>query len=72
MNISYFDRGSFVVHGITGNFKGQCSAWFDKDGLLYSAQQIINYYTTRNVKIDGPIWQHLQKVGKRFVGLNKA
>lgn len=78
MQISYFNNGGFAIHGIKGNFKGKCSGLFDKDGVLYSSEQLVDFMAgrysccrSRTVKVDGPIWRHLQKIGKRFVGLNK-
>ena len=62
-----FHDGSFVLHGITGDFRGRMSAWYDKDGKLLACEQIPEPFgQPRPVKKDGPMWDHAQNVGNRY------
>jgi len=62
-----FAQGGFVLHKITGSFKGRCSAWYDAAGNLEAAEQ---YYwnvtrdVERDVRKDGPIWTELARHGQ--------
>ena len=49
--------GGFVVHRITGNFKGRISAWFSRDGTLLDAEQYrgTGAYPVRK---GGPLWNY--------------
>jgi hypothetical protein len=69
IQVSYFSPGGFVLHKITGDFSGKCSAWFDKDGNIEEAEQIIPTKggITRPVKKNGPIWEICASFGKRYI-----
>jgi hypothetical protein len=72
MQISTFNGGGgFVIHRITGNFKGRASAWFSPDGSILDAEQFVRdgCNSTRPVKQDGPMWQFLARIGKRYARL---
>lgn len=66
MQAHYFTNGAFVIHKIKGNFKGRCSAWFDADGVLQDAEQIIPSGAGRPVKHGASIWRHCQDIGRIF------
>jgi hypothetical protein len=71
MQVSRFPDGGYVVHGITGSFKGRVSAWFGPTGTLLDAEQkILGVHSctsgSRPVRVDGPIWEHCKHVGKRI------
>jgi hypothetical protein len=77
MQINSFVNGGYVIYKITGQFKGQMSAWFDRDGNLLDAEQTPEPFgntrpapepfgNTRPVKRDGPMWQHAQTIGRRY------
>lgn len=67
MQPQLFNNGKdgFVIHKITGNFKGKCSAWYDAKGKLIAAEQILPAsrllfgLNTRPVKVYGPLWKEL-------------
>lgn len=62
-----FFNGGFVLHKITGNWKGNVSAWFDRDGKLLDAEQIlIPFSSSRPIKRDGPMWCELVRLGARY------
>ena len=68
--------GGFALHKVTPpTFKGRCSAWFDADGNLLDAEQIIprsdGNETERSVKRGGPIWEYLQGVGRKVWRTNR-
>ena len=75
IQVCRFSNGGFVLHKITGAFKGRCSAWFDADGTMTAAEQIIPVrgaggsivLGSRSVKIDGPAWAHCRAMGARYV-----
>ena len=60
MRIVTYSNGGGVIHGITGKFKGKCSAYFDKNGNLVDAGQITDRGYARGVKENGPIWKMLE------------
>jgi hypothetical protein len=66
---AYFSTGGFVLHKITGDFSGRCSAWFDKEGNIEEVEQIIPLAggITKPVKKGGSIWEYCAGVGKRYV-----
>jgi hypothetical protein len=67
MQVARFTNGGYVVHKITGNFVGRMSAWFDKDGKILDAEQILAPFgSSRPVKRDGPMWKLAQEVGDRY------
>ena len=57
---------SFVIHGITGNFKGRVSAWFEENGTVTDAEQFNSKNIARPVKRGGPIWQKLERIGQAW------
>lgn len=66
--VARFGDGGYVVHKITGPFKGKVSAWFDANGNILDAEQVgINPFgqspSCRPVKRGGPIWRHAASVG---------
>jgi hypothetical protein len=65
MQISYFPCGGFVLHKITGDFSGKCSAWFNNKGDILEVEQIIPFKggITRPVKKNGPIWKYCKRLG---------
>lgn len=67
MTVSRFTRGGYVIHRITGAFKGKMSAWFDRNGQLLDAEQIIRpFESSRPVKRGGPMWQLAERIGLRY------
>jgi hypothetical protein len=71
IQVSRFSPGGFVLHKITGDFSGKCSAWFDEKGEILAAEQIVLYTgrseISRSVKKNGPIWEICASFGKRYV-----
>jgi hypothetical protein len=66
MQINRYLDGGYVIHKITGNFKGKVSAYFDKNGILIDAEQIPRpFESSRPVKKNGPIWNLAQRIGTR-------
>ena len=65
IQVKRFSTGGYVVHKITGNYKGRVSAWFDKDGNLLEAEQIIAR-RVRPVRRGGPMWMYTKNVGRLF------
>jgi hypothetical protein len=67
MQFGRFTNGGYYLHKITGDWKGRCSAWFDRDGKLLDAAQILRPFgAERPVKRGGPMWQELQRIGRRY------
>jgi hypothetical protein len=65
--IQKFTQGGFVLHKITGNFKGNVSAWYDRNGTPIDA--IITsrpFGGSRQVKRGGPIWNQVKVMGNRY------
>ena len=68
IQIARFHDGGFVLHKVTSApCEGRCSAWFDAKGGMLDAEQFDSRDRARPVKRNGPVWQHLQIVGKRYV-----
>ena len=68
-NCHIYHDGTFVVHKITGHYKGKCSGYFDSEGNLTTADQVTMWTTgprVRDVKKGGAIWAHVQVVGRRI------
>ena len=71
-----FPDGGFVLHKITGDFSGHCSAWYKKDGSLIDIEVILNG-RARSFKIGGVYWQECERVGRiycsreQYLGLKK-
>jgi len=67
MNIQHapFSNGDFFLHGITGDFKGKASGYFDADGKLNDAEQIVGDYV-RTIKRNGPIWRYIETFGRIY------
>jgi len=60
----YFYNHGFVIHKITGDFSGKISAWFGPSGELLNCEQILPHkQISRPVKINGPIWKEIAKLG---------
>lgn len=70
MQFIRFPDGGFVIHKITGAFKGRVSAWFDRAGRLLDAEQFAAGFggPSHPVKVNGPIWHHLESVGRAWAG----
>lgn len=67
MQLHRFTSGGYCLHKITGSWRGNVSAWFDRDGKLLDAEQILTPFgSSRPVKRDGPMWREIQRVGKRY------
>lgn len=60
----FFHDGGFVLHKVTGDFKGVCSAWYDSHGNLTNAEQYPSFGKSRPVRREGPMWRYLQGVGR--------
>jgi hypothetical protein len=69
MKKTSFECGGFVLHRITGDFKGRCSAWYDKEGNLLDCCIIRpKELEGRTVKHGGKIHQRLIMLGKVWKG----
>lgn len=65
LQIRTFPDGGYVIHKITGDFKGRCSAWFANTGRLVDATQTSDFSgVDRPIKRNGPIWKRCQEVGR--------
>jgi len=71
MQFSRFSNGGFVIHKITGDFKGKVSAWFDASGSVLDAEQIVNNRSRRVVR-GGSIWKRLQSIGSAWKSKAKS
>lgn len=60
-----FTTGGYVLHNIRGDWKGRISAWFDQNGKLTDAEQLLECRETP-IKRNGPIWQQLQRIGAPY------
>lgn len=67
MQFSAFSTGGCVIHKVTGNFSGKVSAWFDAEGVLLSAEQILPNGKERPVKRAGPMWRDIISTTKGLV-----
>lgn len=66
IQVNKFEGGGFVIHKIVGNYKGRMSAWFDENGKLVDAEQIIPTplgVKAQPVKKGGPMWKLAQEIG---------
>lgn len=63
-----FQTDGFVLHKITGDFKGRASAWFNPLGELADCEQILPNNQTRPIKKGGKLWNYLATFGPRYVG----
>lgn len=62
-----FINGGYVLYGITGDFVGKMSAWFDAEGNLIDAEQTLYPFgPVRPVKRGGPMARLAERVGKRY------
>jgi hypothetical protein len=66
MKKTSFEGGGFVLHHITVDFKGRCSAWYDKEGILLDCQII------RDRELEGRPVKYGGKIHKRLVLLGKV
>ena len=67
MQFHRFHNGGFVIHKIPAPCKGTISAWFNADGTIVDAEQIVRLGgATRFVKRHGPLWQHAGAVGRAW------
>ena len=57
MQVTLFDNGGAVVHGIPGSWKGRVSMWFDDQGRAIDAERFADFGgSSLPVKFNGPIW----------------
>lgn len=63
MKVSHFRTGGFVVHGMTGYWRGRVSGWYNANGELVDAEQI-TAKGVRPVPHNGPMWQALAHKGR--------
>lgn len=69
IQVCRFPQGGFVLHKITGSFKGTVSAWFEPDGTMTSGEQLYWNGTrsaARDVKQGGPIWNEIAPLGRIY------
>ena len=67
MQFGRFTNGGYYLHKITGYWVGRVSAWFNREGLLLDAEQILYPFgPSRPVKRDGPMWRAVAAVGQRY------
>ena len=66
----YEGSSSYVLHKVTGPYSGHCSAYYNGDGTLKDAEQIIGRWRmiSRPVKVGGSMWKYLESVGRSYVG----
>lgn len=73
-----FAAGGYVLHALTfASYSGKCSAWFESDGTLRDAEQILPAPSgeySRPVKRKGPLWKLIAMTGLAYrnVGLPLA
>jgi hypothetical protein len=67
-----FESGGGVIHKITGDFKGRVSAWYDENGKLEAAEQLLGFDKTRGVMKGGPLWNSIQEKVRRFLASEKG
>lgn len=67
IQIVRFPQGGFGIHKISGRWKGTASAWFDKNGKIIDAEQVVNGRLRPVVK-NRRMWQELAKYGPRCKG----
>ena len=60
-----YPDGSFVIHSLTGAYKGKVSAYYGANGGLQDAEQILPGGKTRAIKRGGAMWESLKKIGVR-------
>ncbi len=67
-HVTYKGSSNYTLHKVTGPYSGHCTAYYDADGKLFDAEQFTGNWTRsiRSVKVDGPIWKHLQAIGVRY------
>jgi hypothetical protein len=61
-----FSNSHFVLHKITGDFRGKVSAWFNDDGHPTDAELIRPNGSLHPIKRDGLIWQQLRSLGRIY------
>lgn len=66
MQCMRFNNGGYVIHKMLGYWTGKVSAWFDVDGNLLEAEQILLSNISRGVKRDGPMWDEIQRQGRPY------
>lgn len=57
-------QNGFSLHKVRGSFQGRVSGYFDSNGSLRDAEQITDNDQVRQVKRGGPIWRHLEMLGR--------
>ena len=62
-----FAPNSFVLHKITGKFKGKCSAWYFADGTIFDCELIRRDGQIRMVRPGSPMFRHCQAIGKNWI-----
>ena len=62
----FFDNNHFILHGVTGKFKGKCTAWYNDNGELLDCEQYPSPGTCKHIKTAGPMWNELNKIGKLY------
>lgn len=56
-------HNGFSLHKVRGSFQGKVSGYFDSNGTIKDAEQIIED-RVRPIKRGGPIWKHLEMLGR--------
>lgn len=73
MQVHINKDGSGCIHRITGNYKGSASAYYGAGAVLEDAEQFNHFgAVSRNVKRNGPMWDHLEKTGKTIFARMQA
>ena len=70
MQKAIFPNGGFVLHKITGDFSGKCSAWYDKTGKLVDAEQILDTGIIKKIKPNAAMWTHCAQLGPQNLTIN--
>lgn len=74
MQVNMNDDGSGCIHKITGDYKGNASAYFGPGAVLVDAEVFPrgSFTSGRSVKRGGPMWDHLEKTGKTIFARMQA
>jgi hypothetical protein len=78
MKYASFSNGTqgFILHNVAlaSKWSGRCSAWYDANGKLLDAEQYVGTWTkrTRPVKVGGPMWRELSRLGPVYANRPEA